>query len=333
MALHKIKDFDPDYMTHFDEDVIGLDLYSGNDKVGTVDDILVDDNGSFRYFVIHTGAWILGKKTLLPIGRARVATNERRVYADGLSKSQIENLPEYDSNSTVDYDREERTRDVYRSPMTAGTGVAAGAGMGANTSPMAMDNATMTGSDLPAPPPGMTAVDTVTTTRKMPTAPAATDSMPMVAPAMPHRDDYSYDRDADLYDMNHNDRQTLKLYEERLIANKVRQKTGEVSIGKHVETENATVSVPVEKERVVIERTPGNGQAVIPGEATFQSGEVARMEVYEETPEIRKEAYVREEVSIRKEVEHETVEAHEQLRREELDIEKEGRTIDERNAV
>jgi uncharacterized protein (TIGR02271 family) len=327
MALHKIKDFDPDYMERFDEDIIGLDLYSGNDKVGTVDDILVDDNGSFRYFVIHTGAWILGKKTLLPIGRARVASNERRVYADGLSKSQIESLPEYDEDSTVDFDREERTRDVYRSPMTAGMG------MGANTSPMGMDT-TMTGADLAPPPPGMTAVDTVTTTRAMPVdAPAATDTMPTMPPTMPHRDDYTYDRDADLYDMSHGDRQTLKLYEERLIANKVRQKTGEVSIGKHVEIENATVSVPVEKERVVIERTPGNGQAVMPGEATFQSGEVARMEVYEETPDIRKEAYVREEVSIRKEVEHETIEAREQLRREELDIDKEGRTIDERNAA
>jgi uncharacterized protein (TIGR02271 family) len=326
MALHKIKDFDPDYMERFDEDIIGLDLYSGTEKVGTVDDILVDDNGSFRYFVIHTGAWILGKKTLLPIGRARVATSERRVYADGLSKSQIESLPEYDEDSTVDFDREERTRDVYRSPMTAGMG------MGANTSPMGMDT-TMTGADLAPPPPGMTAVDTVTTTRAMPVDVPATDAMPMVSPAMPHRDDYSYDRDADLYDMNHSDLQTLKLYEERLIANKVRQKTGEVSIGKHVETETASVSVPLEKERVVIERTPGDGRAVMPGEATFQSGEVARMEVYEETPEIRKEAYIREEVSIRKEVEHETVEAREQLRREELDIDKEGLTIDERNAA
>ncbi len=297
MTLHKIKDFNPDYLEYFDEDVIGLDLYSGNEKVGSVDDILVDDRGSFRYFVIHTGAWILGKKTLLPIGRARVATNERRVYADGLSKSQIESLPEYDEHSNIDDDREERTRDVYRSPINAGTATAAGAGMGANISPMAMD------------------------------APAAD------VVGMDRRDDYSYDRDPDLYDINHPDRQTLKLYEERLIANKTRQKTGEVSIGKHVETENASVSVPIDKERVIIERTSGSGQVVSPTEATFQSGEVARMEVYEETPDIHKETYVREEVSIRKEVDRETVEAHEQLRREELDIDKEGRTIDERNAA
>ncbi len=329
MSLHKIKDFDPNYADHFDEDVIGLDLYSGNDKVGTVDDILVDDNGSFRYFVIHTGAWILGKKTLLPIGRARVAKNERRVYADGLSKSQIENLPEYDQHSTVDYDREERTRDVYRST-TPGVASTAGMGMGANTSPMAMDNAMMTGTsatDLPAPPPGMTAIDTTTTQREMPMDATAPTS------GMVHRDDYSYDRDLDLYNLDRHNSQTLKLYEERLIANKTRQKTGEVSVGKHVETESTTVSVPVEKERVVIERTPGDGRAVAPGEATFQAGEVARMEVYEETPDIHKEAYVREEVSIRKEVDRETVEAREELRREELDIDKEGSTIDERKTA
>ena len=84
---------------------------------------------------------------------------------------------------------------------------------------------------------------------------------------------------------------------------------------------------PIEKERVVIERTGGNTTAVTPGSDAFQSGEVARMEVYEETPDIHKEAFVREEVSIRKEVDRETVQAEEQLRREELDVDKEGRTM------
>lgn len=46
----------------------------------------------------------------------------------------------------------------------------------------------------------------------------------------------------------------IKLYEERLVADKKRAKTGEVAIGKRVETETANVSVPIEKERVVIER-------------------------------------------------------------------------------
>jgi uncharacterized protein (TIGR02271 family) len=319
MALHKIKDFDPDYRQHFDDtDIIGYDLYSGEDKVGTVENILVDDRGSFRYFVINTGVWILGKRTLLPIGRSRIEASDRRVYADGLSREQIESLPEYDENSSVDYDYEERTRGVYR-PMTG-------------TRDAAMPDMTGTRETMPPSMTGtrdMTAPN-MTGTRDMTTPTGARDlATPMPNPLRPavDRDSYDYSNDASLYDLNDRDHQNLKLYEERLIANKTRQKTGEVTVGKHVETETAKVSVPIEKERVTIERTPGSGTAVDPSEAMFQSGEVARMEVYEETPDIRKEAYVREEVTIRKDVDHETVEAQEQLRREELDINKEGRTI------
>jgi len=48
--------------------------------------------------------------------------------------------------------------------------------------------------------------------------------------------------------------------------------------------------------------------------------------VYEETPDIHK-AFVREEVRVRKVVEHDTVEAQETIRREELDINTEGSTV------
>ncbi|KAM3100985.1 YsnF/AvaK domain-containing protein [Phormidesmis sp. 146-12] len=124
------------------------------------------------------------------------------------------------------------------------------------------------------------------------------------------------------------DAESINLYEERLVVDKDREKTGEVAIGKHVETETARVSVPIEKERVVIERTtPVSAEAVVPGEMAFQSGETVRVEVYEETPDIHKEAFVREEVTIRKEVEQETVTAQETLRREELEIDTEGRPV------
>ena len=126
--------------------------------------------------------------------------------------------------------------------------------------------------------------------------------------------------------MNDTDHQTLRLYEERLIANKKRVKAGEVAVGKHVETETARVSVPVEKERVIVERvTPADaGRAVSPGTVDFREGEVAHMEIYEETPDIRKEAFVSEEVRVRKVVEQDTVEAQETVRREELDIDPHG---------
>lgn len=284
MPLHKIKDFDPNYSDHFEgQDVMGYDLYAGKEKVGSVDDLLVDDAGKIRYLIINSGAWVFGKKVLLPIGRARIDYKGHRISVDGLTRAQVEALPNYDGNMPVDYEHEEKVRGVYR-PMAAGAKSMGAKGMGA------------------------AAVDAST-------------------PLNYDRDTYAYDRDAALYDLDDTAHQNLRLYEERLIANKTRSKTGEVAVGKRVETETAKVSVPLEKERVVIERTTPSSASVALGDGAFAEGEVARVEVYEEAADIRKEAFVREEVSIRKEVDRETVNAEETLRREELNVDTQGRPV------
>lgn len=264
MPLYKLADFDPNYRDTFGgDDIKALDLYTeGGERVGSVADALVDPDGRFRYLVIDTLYNSIGKKILLPIGLSHIDYNAQRVYVDGLSKEQLQRLPEYKDTMTVDYDYEEQVRSIYR---------------------------------------------------------------PESSNVTYNRDTYNYQQDSSLYDLHEPKHQTFKLYEERLIANKNRVKTGEVTVGKHIETEIARVSVPIEKERVVIERvTPTAGTAVPPSELQFQEGEVARIEVYEETPEIHKEAFVREEVRIRKVVDRETVEAEETIRREELDINTEG---------
>jgi uncharacterized protein (TIGR02271 family) len=290
MALHKIKDFDPEYRTHFeDQDIIGYHAYAGPEKIGSVEDLLVDDTGKIRYLVVNTGFWIMGKQVLLPIGRARIDNQSQRIAVDGLTRTQVEALPKYDGSMPVDTEHEEKVRDVYRPNPP----------MDREKSPL--DTAT---------PMGTAAVDTAT-------------------PLVRDRENYTYDRDPALYGLNDDAHQNLRLYEERLIASKTRAKTGEVTIGKHVETENTKVSVPVDKERVVIERTTptGEGAAVTPGDTAFKEGEIARMEVFEETPDIRKEAFVREEVSVKKQVDQQTVNAEETLRREELDINTEGHPV------
>ncbi len=274
MPLYRLEDFDPSYRETFGgDDIKSMDLYTeGGEKIGTVADALVDPDGRFRYLVIQTEDGVLGKKILLPIGLSRIDYNTNRAYVDGLSKVQVEGLPEYSDRMTVDYDYEEQVRGVYR-PLASTTGF------------------------------------------------ASTQTSPTYS-----RDTYDYQQDSSLYNLNDQNHQTFKLYEERLIASKNRVKTGEVAVGKHVETEVARVSVPIEKERVVIERvTPTEvGRVVSASEADFQEGEVARIEVYEETPEIHKEAFVREEVRVTKIVDRETVEATETIRREELDVNTQG---------
>lgn len=309
MALYKIEDFNPNYRQEaFDGgDVKGLNVYAGtsDEKVGTINDVLVDESGRFRYLVIDTGIWIFGKKVLLPVGRCRVDIERERVYATGLtSKEQAESLPEYQDSMTVDYDYEERVRGVYRTP-------AVGQSASVEASP-------------PIEATGVEAVNTRRTQRPVPPAPPVE---PVAPPAKPvERETYTYEQEPDMYAMNERDHQNLRLYEEKLVASKSRRKTGDVAIGKRVETQTARVAVPVEKERIVIERKdPSNvGTRVTPGSMDFREGEVARLEVYEETANVQKQAVVREEVEVRKEVEQETVESTETVRREELDIDVDG---------
>ena len=86
------------------------------------------------------------------------------------------------------------------------------------------------------------------------------------------------------------------------------------------------VAVPVEKEQVIIERVTPTDAGTVSSDATaFREGQTVRMDIYEEVPDIRKETVVREEVKIKKVVEQDTVEAQETVRREELDVNTEGR--------
>ncbi|MBW3585237.1 MAG: DUF2382 domain-containing protein [Cyanobacteria bacterium 0813] len=295
MLLYKIEDFNPNYrQAAFEEDDIkGLEVYAGNtdDKIGTIDTGLVDETGRFRYFVVETGFWIFGKKVLLPIALCRIDFKGRRVYATGLrSKDQVEKLPRYEHGMAVDYDYEEQVRGIYRtSTVEASAPVEA---------------------SLPLEAPVR-----VSTTHSV--SPQASN------PAY-DRDTYTYDREPELYQMNEQDHQKLKLYEERLVADKTRRKTGEVIIGKQVETKTVQLQVPVEKERVVIEHTTPEypGSPVTPDTA-FKQEEMVHFEIYEETVNIKKQAFVREEVQVRKEVEQDTVEATDTVRREELDVKRE----------
>lgn len=123
------------------------------------------------------------------------------------------------------------------------------------------------------------------------------------------------------------DTQVFQLYEERLVAKKKQVKTGEVAIAKHVETYKARISVPLEKERLVIEQLPVDETPVAPGKAEFDQRELVRMEIYEQTADIQKQLFVREQISVRKEIEHDTVEVEDNIRREELDVDVQDRTI------
>jgi PRC-barrel domain len=197
MTLFKIKDFEPDYQNHADnQDIKSLDLYLGNDKIGSIDDVLVDEEGQFRYLVIKVGFWSLvglGKRVLLPIGCARINYGDRRVYAKHLTQEQVEALPELTEEMKVDYDYEEQVRKIYRSASMANAPASYGVGYaGAQSAPPTVNTAPILDLDV-----GYAGYD---------------------------RSSYTYGQDPELYDIDEQDHEGLKLYQQRLVAQKMRQK-------------------------------------------------------------------------------------------------------------
>ena len=117
MALYKLDEYNPNYNDEIFEgnDIKSFDVYADDDRVGSVANILVDENdGRFRYFIIDTGFWIFGKKVLLPVGLARLDYEKKHLFVPKLTKEQVKNLPEFSEDLAIDNDYEEKVRGVYR---------------------------------------------------------------------------------------------------------------------------------------------------------------------------------------------------------------------------
>jgi uncharacterized protein (TIGR02271 family) len=84
---------------------------------------------------------------------------------------------------------------------------------------------------------------------------------------------------------------TIRLREERLHADKTRESTGDVKVRKEVHTEHKTMTVPVEREEVVIEHRPANPTADASG---LIKAEEIHIPVSEEKVHVRKETVAKE---------------------------------------
>jgi len=110
--------------------------------------------------------------------------------------------------------------------------------------------------------------------------------------------------------------------EERLNIQKRPVDEGEVTVRKEVCTEHKTVDVPVTREEIVIERHPGHGQRA--SSETLGEGKEIRVLVRSEEVDIQKETAVAEEVTVGKRRVQETERVDENLRKEEIRVEKRG---------
>jgi uncharacterized protein (TIGR02271 family) len=115
----------------------------------------------------------------------------------------------------------------------------------------------------------------------------------------------------------------IQLRGEVLRTFKERVERGEVRLRKEVVTENKTVEVPVTREELVVERVPVSGQeAAKAGE--IGSDKEIRVPLSEERARVEKQPIVSEEVRVGKRAVQKTERVSEDVRHEELRVDKQG---------
>ncbi|GAC1648843.1 MAG: hypothetical protein NVS9B15_07820 [Acidobacteriaceae bacterium] len=115
-------------------------------------------------------------------------------------------------------------------------------------------------------------------------------------------------------------RDRIQLLSERLQVNKQRDQSGEARLRKEVITEQQNITVPVEREELVIERNPVNEGQVAAGSQIGTDREI-RIPLSEERVNVNKQPVVREEVTIGKKTVQEERNVSDSVRREELRVE------------
>ncbi len=110
--------------------------------------------------------------------------------------------------------------------------------------------------------------------------------------------------------------------EEELRIGKRATQTGEVVVGKHVETEHVNQPVTRKRERVNVERRPATGRE---GEAAIGSAQdEIRMPIVEEEVVVEKRPVVKEELVVNRDTVEETQNVQADVRKERFDVEREG---------
>jgi hypothetical protein len=99
-------------------EVTGYHIQAKDDKIGHVEDFIVDDElWTLRYLIIDTRNWLPGgRKVLVSPGWVDHISWADRIVGINLSVKAIENGPEYDPARPVNREYEERLYDFYGRP-------------------------------------------------------------------------------------------------------------------------------------------------------------------------------------------------------------------------
>lgn len=84
-----------------------------DDNLGHVDGFIVDASGRPYYLVVDSGGWFIGRRYLLPVGKADLRRNDRTLVVD-LDKDTFKRYPEFHRNAFLAMSDEEARRYEWR---------------------------------------------------------------------------------------------------------------------------------------------------------------------------------------------------------------------------
>ena len=94
--------------------IIGYSLHATDGHIGTVNDILFEDaHWSARWLVADTGAWLPGRKVLIPVSELGAPDRALSTFPVKLTKDQIKNSPDSDTHKSVSRQHEVNIYEFY----------------------------------------------------------------------------------------------------------------------------------------------------------------------------------------------------------------------------
>ncbi|WP_029212451.1 DUF2382 domain-containing protein [Arsenicicoccus bolidensis] len=297
---------------HIEQVLNGHVVDNNGDKIGKVGDVYNDDRtGNPSWVTVNTGLFGTSN-TFIPLDDAQVDGDTIRVP---FSKDKVKDAPRVDADRHLDADEERELYRYYGRDYDEGYAAAGtrGGDHGADGDADATAGRNDHGADGTA---GVAGVGR----RNDHGADGDAD-------ATAGRNDHGADGDADATagrpladrDRTRGDNTMTRSEEELQVGTRERE-AGRVRLRKHVRTEKETVTVPVTHEEVRVERTP-----IRDGEGGRIGGdETAEVRLREDEVVVDKDVVAKEQISLGKEKVTEQQRVTEDVRKEEIEVEREG---------
>ena len=301
--------------TYRPDDLYGRTVYaSDGEKLGRVDDVLLESDGSPAYVETSKGLFS-GRRHVMPVDGMSLDGDDLRV---AYTKDQIESAPPVNQDDEIDYDRERQL----------------GAHYGAQVRDWDESRDALAGEDLSRGPTPRTrhpegGLDDVRDTTQGPTpeirrAERAAEDTDLEAAGQPEADRATRgghgtqdagDRAAPTVGAGSADSMTRS--EEELTVGSHREARGRVRLRKYVETETAHETVTLEHEEATVTReplAPGEGHGATIGERQVE------LEISEEVADVETRVVPKERIGLEVETVADEQHVSEEVRKERIEV-------------